>query len=673
MQFLYPSFLWALLAISIPIIIHLFHFRRFKKIPFTNVKFMKEIKEETSARRKVKHLLVLLARILAIAFIVFAFAKPFLPAKNIAAFDKRVVSIYIDNSFSMNALSEDVFLLDRAKKTATDIVKSYTPEVRFQILTNNLEGKHQRLVSKEEAFGYIDEIKSSPKVQLLDKIQERQKNLLINQTDTEKEIYWITDFQKSITDINSFEEGFNFNLVPIRAVEEKNLSIDSVWLNEPILIKGRSATLLIAVANHSDQKAENVQLSFKSKGQTKPVGLISIEPRSTQVDSFVIPINESGWFEGEFTISDYPIQFDDNMFITFEVAEKVNVLSLNDGNTNKFLKSAYAGIENIGFETSSITNINYSNLQNYDLIILNELKQVTSGLSIELKKFLENGGNVMVFPDELADINSYNSFMNRVGGSQFSSFQKEEISVESIEKNEFIFQDVFKSFNKRIILPKVKGYFPLNKQTAGQNIMGLRNGDAFVKKHLIGKGQLYICSAPLNREYSDLVNNGAIFIPLLFKSSIAKTHSPKLNYFIGDNKPIIINQINKQFEKGYRLKAGTLEVIPQQQIINSNLVLNTSNSITQPNIYRLLDTKNVIYQLAYNYNRKESNLSLTDLGVLSGWAEEKNVNLMGQSVQKDISYHIGQQTKGTMLWQICIILALIFLFVELLLLRFWKT
>ena len=78
MEFIYPSFLWALGVLVLPIIIHLFYFRRFKKVEFTNVRFLKEIKEETASRSKLKNLLVLLSRLLAIAFLVFAFCQPFL-------------------------------------------------------------------------------------------------------------------------------------------------------------------------------------------------------------------------------------------------------------------------------------------------------------------------------------------------------------------------------------------------------------------------------------------------------------------------------------------------------------------------------------------------------------------------------------------------------------------
>ena len=79
MEFVNPGFLYGLFAISIPIIIHLFNFRRFKKVYFTNVSFIKELKQQTQKQSRLKHLLILLMRILAITAIVLAFAQPYIP------------------------------------------------------------------------------------------------------------------------------------------------------------------------------------------------------------------------------------------------------------------------------------------------------------------------------------------------------------------------------------------------------------------------------------------------------------------------------------------------------------------------------------------------------------------------------------------------------------------
>lgn len=162
MNFLYPGFLFALFAVAIPIIIHLFNFRKFKKVYFSNVAFLKEIKEQNSSREKLKNLLILCCRILAIVFLVFAFARPFLPsASKIDQNKGNSVSIYIDNSYSMDAVNKEGSLLDEAKRKAKEVIKAFQINDRFQVLTNDFEGKHQRLVNADEALQAIDEIKIS--------------------------------------------------------------------------------------------------------------------------------------------------------------------------------------------------------------------------------------------------------------------------------------------------------------------------------------------------------------------------------------------------------------------------------------------------------------------------------------------------------------------------------
>lgn len=116
MSFIYPYFLFGLAAISIPIIIHLFHFRRYKKIYFSSTKFLHQITDETEKQSKLKHLLVLLARILVVSCLVLAFARPYIPyTENLVSIEGNAVAIYIDNSFSMEDESASGTMLDMAK------------------------------------------------------------------------------------------------------------------------------------------------------------------------------------------------------------------------------------------------------------------------------------------------------------------------------------------------------------------------------------------------------------------------------------------------------------------------------------------------------------------------------------------------------------------------------
>ena len=104
MKFVHPGFLWALFALAIPIIIHLFNFRRYKVIYFSSLKFIKHVDQQTRSTQKLKHLLILALRLLAITALVLAFAQPYFPVERSGnGGGKPVLAIYIDNSFSMTA------------------------------------------------------------------------------------------------------------------------------------------------------------------------------------------------------------------------------------------------------------------------------------------------------------------------------------------------------------------------------------------------------------------------------------------------------------------------------------------------------------------------------------------------------------------------------------------
>ena len=76
MRFLYPNMLWGLFALLIPILIHLFNFRRHKLVYFSNTTVLRSIQQENAKTRKLKYLVTLLLRCLFITALVLAFAFP---------------------------------------------------------------------------------------------------------------------------------------------------------------------------------------------------------------------------------------------------------------------------------------------------------------------------------------------------------------------------------------------------------------------------------------------------------------------------------------------------------------------------------------------------------------------------------------------------------------------
>ena len=133
MQFKHPELLYALFLLLIPIIVHLFQLRKFQKVAFTNVAFLKEATLQTRKSSQIKKWLILLTRLLLLAALVFAFAQPFTSKSNSFKTEKETV-IYLDNSFSMQAKGNQGELLKRAIQ---DIITNVPEDENISIITND--------------------------------------------------------------------------------------------------------------------------------------------------------------------------------------------------------------------------------------------------------------------------------------------------------------------------------------------------------------------------------------------------------------------------------------------------------------------------------------------------------------------------------------------------------
>ncbi len=676
MQFLYPTFLFALFTLAIPIILHLFYFRRFKRVYFTNVRFLREVKEETSARSRLRNLLVLLMRLLTLLFLVLAFAQPFIPQDTEVKQGRKGVSIFMDNSFSMTAMSQNAPLLERARQRAREIVQAYSEEDEFQILTNDFEGRHQRLVSKEDALGLIEEIKISPATRELSKVLARQQQALRTGKAESQIAYIVSDFQKNITDLNTFQDTtLEINLVPLQAVQERNVGVDSVWFDSPVQMLNQTNNLLVSVRNYSQEAIDNVRLSIRYEGQTKPVGTLSIPPLSARVDTVPITILRTGWHDGELAITDYPVQFDDKFFFAFNVAEVVRVLLINDNAPNVYLDAAFAGMPGFKADNQLSRNINYAAFPSYQLIVLQDLPTISSGLASELRQYVDNGGNVLVFPSRQADINAYRSFLAAFPAADFQIFEELERSVGTINMEEFVFQDVFENRSANLKLPVTKGNFRSSRNAirGEESLLTYRDGSAFLSKYRIGQGNLYLCAAPLNEQYSNLAQSGEIFVPMLYKMSISSARAQKIAYTIGRDESIEADHTMSATEAVYKLRGASGEFIPEQRIIGSKVFLGIGNQILQAGFYDMfLSADTILAKYAFNYDRKESVLDYftpTELRAQVGAA----ANVIDIMETAALTAKIEERSRGIVLWRWCLLLALLFIAAEVLLLRFWKV
>ncbi len=678
MEFLYPNFLWALAAILIPIIIHLFYFKRFKKVYFSNTKFLREIKEETTNKNKLKNILVLLSRILAIAFLVFAFAQPYIPVGEKIKKGTVGVSIFIDNSFSMQTMSEDAPLIDKAKLKAAQVVNGFPDNTRFQILTNKLYGSEQKWIDKQNALEKINEIKLSPAVKKIKNILKRQKQSLENNEIDNKYIYWISDLQKPIFDIDTgdIDTIVDYNIIALQPVREKNISIDSCYWQNPVPVLNQVNKLIVKISNHSNENLSDIPVNIEYNNQNYPSGKIDIKANSSKTDTLELRIKTNGWNTAKINIKDYPVVFDDDYYIAFDVPDKIPVLNINNHNrANTYLKAVFETNKIFQFKHENINKIDYSGIENNRLIILEDITNISSGMKNSLKEAVSKGVNVLIFPSKDADLDSYNSFLSSINANILDKYKKEENEANNLNRNEFVFTDVYEKITRNINPVRVKAGFPIKKFQSrnAYHVIKFKNGASFIDRFKYKKGNAYLCSSPFSTDINDLAKNPDIFIPMIFKMAIYNSNKERLAYFIGKDKSIELNNI-KSSDKGLiKIVGNQLEFIPKQLNTDSGLKIFVSDEITKAGIYNVEINSDVIRKIAFNYDRTESDLDyVSDNEIKKNFKER--INYFGkESDNVNFTELIDSKQRGIELWKWAIILALLFLAIEVLLLRFWKN
>ncbi len=688
MQFVNPLFLIALSSLAIPVIIHLFNFRRYKKIYFTNVRFLTEIQQETKQQSRLKQLLILLARLLAIACLVIAFAQPFIPSDKRLnrAPGQRVVSIYLDNSWSMDAVASDGKLLEIAKVKALEITSAYAPSDLFQLVTNDFEGRHQRFVSQEEFRKLIEEISLSPASRTLPEVISRQNDILTGSRNKNRDAYLISDFQRSSSSLAAIkpDTSINWLWVPVEAEKRDNLYIDSVWFASPVHQPGQPVKLTVRIRN-SGAALEKVPVKVTVNKVQKAIASFSIGAGS--LTDIVLPYteNETGMQSGIVTVTDYPVVYDDKYYFAYNILPSTNILCINEEGNNQYIQALFGEDSAFTLRNSTRRQLDYGAIGHYSLVILNSPSEVTSGLINELTRYVHAGGNLVIIPPEKGNLAGLNLLCSTLNCPVFSGIDTLRQKVASISLESDVFNDIFErnSQGKTILpdnadLPMVFRHYYC-KPPADENIevlMKLQDGQPLLTVSPAKKGKVYLFSVPLTISWSNFPQH-LLFVPTFYKISLLSNLMPPLTYTVGREAAIGIPYDSLPENGVYKIQStdSEFEIIPGSNSTGSGITLYPHDQIREAGFYIVKNGTRAITGLAYNYNRLESDLACYTARELEN--EIKRLPFASATILKEksstLTRQIRQLNQGTPLWKIFIVLALLFLATEILMIRTMKN
>lgn len=675
MRFLSPGFLFALLTIVIPILIHLFNFRKFKKVYFSNVRFLKNVEIQNQSKRQLKDRLILASRILGIAFLVFAFARPYIPdASQDNSFQNQVLSIYIDNSSSMEAQNKEGMLLDEAKRRAKEIASAYSLNDKFQILTNDFEGKDQRLLSLEEFQNAVDAVEISPAQKNITQIISRQKDVFLKEPNSRKTIYLISDFQKNTLAEQAIpaDSSFAIRLVRVKSNPQPNISIDSLWFSTAIHKPGDFEKIIVRLKNNSEEEAINIPIKLFINKEQKALGSLSIKARSTAIDTLAFSGLNSGWKEAFVEITDYPLVFDDKFYFSFKVEESMPVLIINGTTENNYLNALFQSDSFFKLANTSSGAINYAVLDTYSLIILNELPELSVGLAQQLQAYCKRGGSLMVFPELKGDQRGLKNFLQGLNTDLPEQVVSQDERVSTINLQHPLFAGVFEKANQKMDLPSVKKYvrFTSLSKTNRKNILELPGNQLFLSEYGFGSGKIYLSAVPLNDESTNFAKH-AIFVPIMYQAALLSIRNQQLFYDLNSEQVIDLPKIVLNPNQTLKLKKEAFETIPDLRQNDHLSHILIADQIKQSGSYQLFKGDSLLAILSLNNAGSESDLSYAS-------NQEINANFGGRKpelIEPDrgsIENKIKSVNQGISLWKVCLILALIFFAAEILLIRFYN-
>jgi hypothetical protein len=640
MQFKHPELLWALLLLLIPIIIHLFQLRRFQKVGFTNVKFLKNVKLQTRKSSQLKKWLTLITRLLIVAFAVIAFAQPFISnSENFST--KTETVIYIDNSFSMQAKGNNGSLLNEAVQA---IISNIPEDETLTIFTND---NLFRAVSIKGISNDLIRLKHSTNQLSYESAYLKGQQYFSKDVASLKNLVLLSDFQQKNSPLN-FEivSSIALKLVQPKSIITNNISIDSAYVSK----KNTDNIELNVVISHQGDPIDNVSVSLLNAEELVAKTAVNLNGETTT--TFTLPNNQI--FNGEISIEDAGLQYDNSLYFNINAPEKIKVLSINEA-SDVFLRKLYTEDE-FDFLSFNSNALNYTIIGEQNLIILNEIKSISNALINALKAFKTDGGSLLIIPSNESNLNSYNQLLSAISSTRLLELNVTEKRVTTINYDHPIIENAFYNRVSNFQYPKVNSTYKLNSNANA--IFNYEDGNAF----LVGNSKAYLFSTAIN-EINSNFKKSPLIVPVLYNLGKQSLALPELYYTIGTLNTIAINTQLAQ-DDILTFSSGDASTIPLQQTYSKYVAIKVDD---YPNTAGVLEVKNkleTLQSISFNYNRDESNLAYHKLDLNAAYSVDTSL----ASAIDDIK----SNTNINELWKWFVIFALVFLIIEMLILKYLK-
>jgi hypothetical protein len=665
--FLNASILAFIFAIAIPLFIHLFNKQRKKKIKFSSLRFLQIMEKQRLKRIKIYDYILILLRTLVILCLVIAFARPTLTGNTLfSSKNARTTSVIIlDNGINMSRYDDMGSRYLRAQSVLKRLIDRFNPDDDLFILqSGSPDNILLNQLSISETSGSF--VHGKWPVAFKKAAQLFSENPNFNQ-----ELHIISDFQ--------FEEDAFKKLLPdlsdiriflIRIGNKivTNFGIKTVGIKNQIFEIGKPIQLEANIVNSTPDKTEPVEIHLFVDRQRVAHQRVLVEPMKTTGVTLSFTPKSVGHLSGYVEISDDDLLADNRYYFALKIPSDLKLLFVDD-TPSVFLKAALVSLTE---QTDiQITMERYSswarqNFLGYDILILSNFSTFHSAVIQRLKNYLGNGGSILLIPGIKTIPVEYNRFASALGISAImnnlmsTNDQNEFFYLKQPNFNNPLFSGLFRTVDPELSKPKFYKYFKYSASSKDQMILSYQNNDPFLIRADHNNGSIFIISSYIDDGWTDIQYRG-IFLPLLSRIiHFGASHASQVqsSSIVEKDKTVTLNYVSQSGDFYLKLPDGEKNrIVPQQQDQTLQFRLNNNK---YPGLYHLLAGDKIISSVPVNAETYAIHQPFTDI---DEFKDLKTVQMFSED--DNFEEAIIQARFGSELWKLFIILALIFLGMEL--------
>lgn len=581
MSFFSPFFLYLLPLSSLPLIFHFIFRFRLKKVDFSSLFFLVDLKKERFNFYRLRDILLLILRTLFITLLILSLSRPYLvrkesPILKILPQRAKSIIIILDDSYSMEY--ENNF--EKGKKILKEIIKNLNKNSRVTILLTS----KRKIVENEKAGdisdSLIENLKISYDISYAKEILENFKNF-------DGEVYLITDLQEySYSFLKDFKGKFLLRIVDLGKENFENCGIVGFRFLPP---REEKLTFQVKLANYSQKELEIPITLYGENFNSK--NFLILSPGTKEFDLEIPKKSEKEIIKGKIEIGEDNLKRDNTYYFVYEKEKETPILITYEREEDIFyFKKLFSVIEDYKIDYLPLKEIKKISLSSYSLVFLVNPFKIDQFLKWQLLNYLKKGGKAILILGRVLEENKFEEIFETLERWEGKGF----LTIEKWEENHFIFQ----GFKEKVIKePKFYQAVSLEKK----NLKGLayfNNNFPFLLEDTLNN--LLIFTTNFSDDYTDIPAK-ILFLPLILRTIEYLGIKRKNNFFVGET--IILNfdlpQIKIITPFGNFLKETYLE---------KGMRIVKFGETKEPGIYQFEDKL-----VAVNVREKEGNLKKLNL------------------------------------------------------------